>query len=94
MSKKQGAKRKRRKAQARAKRKPPPSTSPASLLAAVADALNACEQAGMRMRLGRGAAWCYHGVVLPPVKKRPWEARTFGGPPEDAPPEAPDDLDD
>jgi hypothetical protein len=48
----------------------------------------------MRMRLGRGAAWCYHGVVLPPVKKRPWEARTFGGLEQDAPPEAPDDLDD
>jgi hypothetical protein len=95
LSKKQGAKRKRRKAQARAKRNPSPPTEPGSLLAALATALNTCEQAGVRVSLKHGALFSRYGVVLPPGKKKLWEARVFGmlpvSPPED---EAGDGMDD
>jgi hypothetical protein len=74
VSKKHGASKKRKKAarkRARAK-------STASRLAALADALNACETAGLRIRFAHGAAFCDQGVVLPPAKKgQTWEARPF-----------------
>ncbi len=74
MSKKQGQRKRRKKAarkRARAK-------SAAALLYGLADALNACEKAGLRMRLGYGYPFCEQGVVLPPVKKgQSWEARPF-----------------
>jgi hypothetical protein len=82
VSKKKGASKKRRK-QARAKRN---AKHPASLLAAVAAALNACEQAGLHPRFRHGAAYCYHGVVLPPLgKQQKWEARVFRAIPQSPP---------
>lgn len=38
---------------------------PSRLLAAVADALNACEYAGMPLDLSHGAVTSRHGYVLP-----------------------------
>jgi hypothetical protein len=37
----------------------------ARLLPALADALNACERAGITVQLAHGAAWTRHGYVLP-----------------------------
>ena len=74
MSKKHGASKKRKKAARKRSR----SKSTASRLAALADALNACETAGLRIRFAHGAAFCDEGVVLPPTKKgQGWAARLF-----------------
>lgn len=59
----------------------------APLLAAVADALNACEQAGITVKLKHGAAMTRYGYVLP-VGDGQWGARTlayspFGVPVDD-----------
>lgn len=98
MSKKRGQRKKRRKA-----RKPPlcPSChtpadgSPASHLAALAALLNAAEEAGVKVRIRHGALFAFQGVVLPPAKKQPWEAKVYGvlpvSPAED---EAGDGMDD
>ena len=74
MSKKHGASKRRKKAARKRSR----SKSTASLLAGVADALNACDRRGLRIRFAHGAAFCEQGVVVPPVKKgQHWEARLF-----------------
>ncbi len=74
MSKKHGASKKRKKAARKRSR----SKSTASRLAALADALNACETAGLHLRFRHGAAYCDEGVVLPPARKgQGWAARTF-----------------
>lgn len=74
MSKKHGASKKRKKAARKRSR----SRSTASRLAALADALNTCESAGLRIRFAHGAAFCEQGVVVPPVVKgQKWEARPF-----------------
>lgn len=52
--------------------------SPARLLAAVADALNACERAGITLDLAHGAVWTRYGYVLPmgdPRLGNRWAAR-------------------
>jgi hypothetical protein len=46
----------------------------AAMLAAVADALTACEQAGIRVKLRHGAVDTRHGYVLPAGGE--WVART------------------
>ena len=75
MSKRKGAARKRRKAAKARKRR---ASEPRALLTRLADCLNACEQAGMRVRFRHGAAYSHHGVVLPPEGKGTgWEARAF-----------------
>lgn len=51
-------------------------SSPAGLLNALAAALNACEAAGMAVRLKHGAAYTRHGYVLPLGDNR-WAARTL-----------------
>ena len=74
MSKKPGASKRRKKAARKRSR----AKSTASLLAGVADALNACDRRGLRIRFAHGAAFCNEGVVVPPVKKgQHWEARLF-----------------
>ena len=74
MSKKHGASKRRKKAARKRSR----SRSTASRLAALADALNACEAAGLRIRFTHGAAFCEQGVIVPPLKKgQGWAARTF-----------------
>ena len=74
MSKKHGASKKRKKAARKRSR----ARSTASRLAALADALNACESAGLRIRFTHGAAFCDQGVVVPPLKRcQKWEARPF-----------------
>lgn len=48
------------------------------LLAAVADALNACERAGLPVELEHGAVMTSHGYVLParnPLDRDRWAAR-------------------
>ena len=76
MSKRKGAARKRRKAAKARKRH---NRTPAALLTRLADALNACEQAGMKVRFRHGAAFSYFGCVLPPEGKgNAWVARSFG----------------
>lgn len=78
MSKKHGASKKRKKAARKRSR----SKSTASRLAALADALNSCETAGLRIRFAHGAAFCDEGVVVPPVEKgQKWEGRPFRGRP-------------
>ena len=65
MSKKHGQRKRRKKAarkRARAK-------SAAGLLHNLADALNACDKAGLRIRLGYGYPFCEQGIVLPPTRK-------------------------
>lgn len=90
MSKKSGAARKRRKkAKARKRR----DTAPQGLLTALAEALNKCEAHGVKVRFRHGAAYSYHGVVLPPEGKGTrWEARAFRAVPQS--PQAGDDDDD
>lgn len=97
MSKKAGQRKKRRKAH-----KPPlcPSchapadASPPSLLAALAGLLNTAERAGVKVRVRHGALFAHQGVILPPAKKRPWEARAFGVLPQSlAEDEAGDEMD-
>lgn len=88
MSKKHGASKKRKKAARKRSR----SRSTASRLAALADTLNACEAAGLRIRFAHGAAFCEQGVVVPPVKKgQRWEARAFRAHPHSRPPAGGDD---
>lgn len=81
MSKKHGARKRRKKAarkRARAK-------SPASLLAALAEALNACDRRGVKIHFAHGAAFCDQGVLLPPTRKgQKWEARPFRTRPDGA----------
>lgn len=48
----------------------------ARLLTAVADALNACEQAGLKVKLKHGIVTTRHGYVLP--VRSAWAARTLG----------------
>ena len=79
MSKKHGQRKRRKKAarkRARAK-------SAAGLLHNLADALNACDKAGLRIRLGYGYPFCEQGIVLPPTRKgQHWEARPFAARPD------------
>jgi len=88
LSKRKGAARKRRKA-AKARRRR--DNAPAGLLTALAEALNRCEEHGVKVRFRHGAAYSHHGVVLPPEGKGTrWEARAFGrlpGSPADDDPE-------
>jgi hypothetical protein len=49
---------------------------PARLLAALATALNACDKAGLRVRLRHGIVMTSHGYVLQ-VKNGKWAARTL-----------------
>lgn len=49
----------------------------AALLAGVADALNACEKAGIRIRHPKVAVLTDYGAIIP--FKKGWEARAFGG---------------
>jgi hypothetical protein len=32
----------------------------------------------VRVRIRHGVLWSFYGLAMPPEKKRPWEARTFG----------------
>ena len=79
VSKKHGQRKRRKKAarkRARAK-------SAAGLLHNLADALNACDKAGLRIRLGYGYPFCEQGIVLPPTRKgQHWEARPFAARPD------------
>jgi hypothetical protein len=89
VSKRKGQRKKRRKKASQARK-----TTRAGLLGALADALNACETAGMRVRFRHGAAFCHDGAVIPPEKKGGrWAARPFRPGPL-SPGEPPDDLDD
>lgn len=86
LSKKHGQ-RKRRKKAARKRSRPasiplcpschiPDEHSPSALLTALADLLNACETAGVKVKFRHGAAYSSHGYVLPPVVKgQMWLAR-------------------
>jgi hypothetical protein len=47
----------------------------ARLLASVADALTACEQAGITVRFKHGAVWTEHGYVFQ-VGEKKWAPRT------------------
>jgi hypothetical protein len=71
MSKKHGARKKRRRKNKK--------RTPAALLGNLAEALNACERKGVKIRLRHGAVWSYYGVIVPPPpgKKGQWEARPF-----------------
>ena len=77
-----GDRKHRRKRPAKAVRRPGRSSSlsrpdTASLLAAVADALNAAENAGIRVRLAHGAVMTEHGYVFPVgPDDAPWAVRT------------------
>lgn len=53
----------------------PQDAAPASLLSGVAAALNACADAGMRVRLRHGIVEAREGYVLPLMDDR-WTART------------------
>lgn len=86
MSKRKGHRKKRRKRAAQARK----ATRP-GLLGALADALNACETAGMRPRFTYGIVFTEFGVI--DRKKGRWVARPFTVAPG-APPAAVDDLDD
>ena len=99
MSKKHGARRKRRKKPPRvlcARCHAPAGDDPGSVLTALASVLNACDDAGVRIRLrefgAQGAVYTREGYVLPLGRGR-WSARTlaYG---EFTPPPEPDDLDD
>lgn len=79
MSKKHGQRKRRKKAARKRSR----AKSPVSLLANLADALNACDRRGVKIHFGHGAAFSDQGVVLPPVRKgQKWEARPFRGRPD------------
>ena len=82
MSKKHGASKKRKKAARKRSR----SRSTLALLSSVADALNACDRRGLKIRFAFGAAYCEQGVVVPPLDKgQKWEARPFRGRPRGIP---------
>lgn len=70
----------------------PQDAAPASLLSGVAAALNACADAGMRVRLRHGIVEAREGYVLPLVDDR-WTARTRTYDPL-LPPAGPDPDDD
>lgn len=72
---------------------PAPATSnAAALLTAVADALNACEAAGLKPRLRRDVVFTNAGWVLPPLGADLWAARFPSCPgPEPGDPDDPDD---
>ena len=57
---------------------PRPASEPDAerLLSLVADALTACEQAGITVKLKHGAVWTEHGYVFH-VSDRTWEPRTL-----------------
>lgn len=79
MSKKHGQRKRRKKAARKRSR----AKSAAALLHNLAEALNACEKAGMKMHLGHGYPFCLQGIVLPPVKRgQRWEARPFATRPD------------
>ena len=82
MSKRKGHRKKRR-------RRSPKNTR--ARLAAVAAALNRCEDAGMHMRTGAGAVFAHEGVILR-LRGGKWEARMFAGK-GDIPRPDPDDMD-
>ena len=79
MSKKHGHRRKRKK-RARAVACPrchqPADGSPGALLRALAAILNACADAGLRIRFAHGAVVTREGYVLP-LKAGRWTARTL-----------------
>lgn len=58
------------------KRKRPTPAAAARLLADLADVLNACEAAGIPIRLRHGAVCTGHGYVLP-LADNQWAARTL-----------------
>lgn len=62
-----------------------------ALLGAVADALNACEQAGVTVKLKHGAVITDYGFVLP-LGDGQWGARTLAYSPFGIP-EAEDEMD-
>ena len=62
------------------------------LLAGLADALNACEAAGLAVKLKHGAVHTRLGFVFEVGDKR-WEARTLAYSPFGTPPEADDEMD-
>ena len=64
-----------------------------TLLTAVADALNACEDAGLRVRLRRDVVFTGAGWVLPPLEGGRWVAR-FPSMDHGLAPADPDDPDD
>ena len=64
---------------------------PATLLASVAEALNACEAAGITVRLKHGAVITRNGYVLP-VGDGQWGARTLAYSPF-GPDDHPDEMD-
>lgn len=69
----------RRKGHARKRRARTRKRDRATLLAAVAAALNDCERAGLGVRFLPGPMiHTRHGVVLPPHGKTGWTARVFG----------------
>lgn len=72
MSKRKAARKKKRRKAAAAAR-----NSPDGLLSALAAALNACEQAGLKPRFVYGCVYSSHGVVLSPDRKHGWRARGF-----------------
>ncbi|MFJ5532462.1 hypothetical protein [Streptomyces sp. NPDC093261] len=47
------------------------------LLADLAAALDACQDAGLRPRLKHGAVYTHFGYVLPPLKGGRWVVRTL-----------------
>ena len=65
-----------------------------AFLAHLAAALNACEQAGVKVRFRHGAVYTAAGVILPPLKPgQDWAARTLTYDPL-SPADAGDGLDD
>jgi hypothetical protein len=72
---------------------PEPLLDAPALLGAVADALNACEAAGLKPRLRRDVVHTHAGWVLPPIEDhQAWVARFPSVP--GLPPGDPDDIDD
>ena len=75
----------------------PADGSPGALLRALAQVLNSCADAGVKVRFAHGALVTREGVVLPPLKGGRWAARTLTYDPlSPPPPEDPigDGLDD
>lgn len=68
-----------------------PQPDPAALLGQVAEALNACEAAGIPVKLKHGIVSTRNGYVLP--VRDGWVARTLAYSPF-SPPDDPDGLDD
>lgn len=69
-----------------------PQPDAAALLRSVADALNACESAGITVRLKHGAVMTRNGYVLP-LGDGQWGARTLAYSPF-SPADDPEGLDD